>query len=64
MPTTYPEWLSLAHKSKTPKPDTRFRTDLSGVGAPIFQKLIDDLKTGFSLTWVFTLAQHRAFVLC
>lgn len=62
MPIPYPDWLPLAQKSKTPKPDTGFRTDLPQVGAPIFQKLTDDLKTGFSLTWIFTRDQHRAFL--
>ncbi|RKQ38406.1 hypothetical protein [Enterobacter sp. R1(2018)] len=62
MAIDYPDWLPLAQKSKTPTTDTGFRTDQPLVGAPIFQKLTDDLKTGFSLTWVFTLAQHRAFM--
>lgn len=62
MAIAYPDWLPLAQKSKTPKPDTGFRTDLPQVGAPIFQKLTDDLKTGFSLTWIFTRDQHRAFL--
>ncbi|MGU3413783.1 hypothetical protein ACLBW0_21680 [Enterobacteriaceae bacterium C34A] len=62
MPIPYPDWLPLAQKSKTPTTDTGFRTDQPLVGAPIFQKLTDDLKTGFSLTWIFTLAEHRAFL--
>jgi len=62
MPIPYPDWLPLAQKSKTPKPDTGFRTDQPQIGAPIFQKLTDDLKIGFSLTWIFTLAEHRAFM--
>jgi hypothetical protein len=62
MPIPYPDWLPLAQKSKTPSTDTGFRTDQPQVGAPIFQKLTDDLKTGFSLTWIFTLAEHRAFL--
>ncbi|MEL4017005.1 hypothetical protein, partial [Dryocola clanedunensis] len=62
MAIAYPDWLPLAQKSKTPKPDAGFRTDLPQVGAPIFQKLTDDTKTGFSLTWIFTLAEHRAFL--
>jgi len=62
MAIDYPDWLPLAQKPKTPKPDTGFRTDLPQVGAPIFQRLTDDLKTGFSLTWIFTRDQHRAFM--
>lgn len=62
MSIPYPDWLPLAQKSKTPTTDTGFRTDLPQVGAPIFQKLTDDLKTGFSLTWIFTRDQHRAFM--
>lgn len=62
MSIPYPDWLPLAQKSKTPTTDTGFRTDLPQVGAPIFQKLTDDLKTGFSLTWIFTMAEHRAFM--
>ncbi|WP_368656583.1 hypothetical protein [Pantoea agglomerans] len=62
MAIDYPEWLPLAQKSsKNPTSDTGFRTDQPHVGAPIFQKLTDDLKTSFNLTWVFTAAQHRAF---
>lgn len=62
MPIPYPDWLPLAQKSKTPSTDTGFRTDKPQVGAPIFQKLTDDLKTSFSLTWIFTRDQHRAFM--
>lgn len=62
MPIPYPDWLPLAQKSKTPSTDTGFRTDQPTVGAPIFQKLTDDLKTSFSLTWIFTRDQHRAFM--
>lgn len=62
MAIPFPDWLPLAQKSKTPTTDTGFRTDLPQVGAPIFQKLTDDLKTGFSLTWIFTRDQHRAFM--
>jgi len=62
MAIDYPEWLPLAQKSsKNPTSDTGFRTDQPQVSAPIFQKLTDDLKTSFNLTWVFTAAQHRAF---
>ena len=62
MAIDYPGWLPLAQKSnKNPTSDTGFRTDQPQVGAPIFQKLTDDLKTSFNLKWVFTAAQHRAF---
>lgn len=60
---TYPDWLPLAQKAnKNPKTDTGFRTETPLVGAPIFQKLTDDLKTSFSLTWIFTRDEHRAFM--
>ncbi|STR94771.1 Uncharacterised protein [Hafnia alvei] len=55
MTIPYPDWLPLAQKSdKSPATDTGFRTDQPLVGAPIFQKLTDDLKTSFSLKWIFT----------
>jgi len=58
----YPDWLPLAQKTnKNPTSDTGFRSDQPQVGAPIFQKLTDDLKTAFQLTWIFTRDQHRAF---
>lgn len=63
MAIPYPDWLPLAQKSdKSPATDTGFRTDQPLVGAPIFQKLTDDLKTSFSLKWIFTVTQHRAFM--
>lgn len=63
MAIPYPDWLPLAQKSgKSPSTDTGFRTETPQVGAPIFQKLTDDLKTTFSLTWIFTRDQHRAFM--
>ena len=62
MSIPYPEWLPLAQKGKTPATDTGFRVDSPQVGAPIFQKLTDDLKTTFSLQWIFTAEQHRAFM--
>lgn len=62
MSIQYPDWLPLAQKGKTPGTDTGFRADTPQVGAPIFQKLTDDLKTSFSLTWIFTRAEHRAFM--
>lgn len=62
MAIEYPDWLPLAQKSnKNPKTDTGFRTEQPQVGAPIFQKLTDDLKTSLSLSWIFTEYQHRAF---
>lgn len=63
MAIDYPDWFPLAQKSnKSPVTDTGFRTDNPHVGAPIFQKLTDDLKTAFSLTWIFNSQQHRAFM--
>lgn len=62
MPIPYPDWLPLAQKGKSPTTDTGFRLDQPTVGAPVFQKLTDDLKTSFSLTWIFTQDQHRAFM--
>ncbi|WP_264041556.1 hypothetical protein [Pectobacterium carotovorum] len=58
----YPEWLPLAQKSnKNWTRDTGFRTDNPQVGAPIFQKLTDDLKDTMALTWILNRDQHRAF---
>ncbi|CAI0728834.1 Uncharacterised protein [Serratia proteamaculans] len=62
MAIPYPDWLPLAQKpNKARSIDSAFRTDQPAVGAPIFQRLTDDLKTTWSLTWIFTLAQDRAF---
>lgn len=58
----YPDWLPLAQKSnKNWTRDTGFSTDNPQVGAPIFQKLTDDLKDTMALTWIFNRDQHRAF---
>ena len=58
----YPSWFPLPQKAdKNMTPDTGFRTDQPQVGAPIFQKLTDDLKVTWSLKWIFTLDQERAF---
>ena len=58
----YPDWLPLAQKpDKNMTIDTGYMTDQPQVGAPIFQKLTDDLKTVWNVTWVFTLVQERAF---
>jgi hypothetical protein len=57
-----PDWLPLAQKaSKNMTLDTGFQTDQPAVGPAIFQNLTDDLKVTWSLTWIFTLAQERAF---
>ncbi|MCW2488887.1 hypothetical protein J5069_23700, partial [Candidatus Symbiopectobacterium sp. NZEC127] len=57
----YPDWLPLAQKSnKNWRRDTGFRTDNPQVGAPIFQKLTDDLKDTMALTWILNRDQHRA----
>lgn len=64
MAIPYPSWLPLAQRaSKQMTFDTGFRTDQPAVGAPIFQKLTDDLKTQWSISWIFTLQQERAFQL-
>lgn len=62
MAIPYPDWLPLAQKGKTLSTDTGFRVDNPQVGAPIFQRFTDDLKTSFSLQWIFTKEQHRAFM--
>ena len=59
----YPSWLPLAQRaSKNMTVQTPFRQDVPAVGAPIFQKLTTDICTTWSLTWVFTLRQERAFL--
>lgn len=59
----YPSWLPLAQRaSKNMTFQTPFRQDVPAVGAPIFQKLTTDICTTWSLTWVFTLRQERAFL--
>ncbi len=62
MAIPYPDWLPLAQKAnKAMSLDTPFRTDQPVVGAPIYEKLTDDIKAVWSLTWIFTLGQERAF---
>lgn len=59
----YPSWLPLAQRSsKNLTQQTPFRSDQPAVGAPIFQKLTTDIAATWSLTWVFTLAEERAFI--
>lgn len=59
----YPSWLPLAQRSsKNLTFQTPFRKDTPAVGAPIFQKLTTDIAATWSLTWVFTLAEERAFI--
>lgn len=59
----YPDWLPLAQRSsKNLTFQTPFRKDTPAVGAPIFQKLTTDIAATWSLTWVFTLAEERAFI--
>ena len=41
--------------------DTGFQTDQPAVGPAIFENQTDDLKVTRSLTWIFTLAEERAF---
>lgn len=58
----YPDWLPLAQKaSKNMALDTGFQTDQPAVGPAIFENQTDDLKVTWSLTWIFTLAEDRAF---
>lgn len=59
----YPSWLPLAQRaSKNLTFQTPFRKDTPAVGAPIFQKLTTDVAATWSLTWIFTLEQERAFM--
>lgn len=59
----YPSWLPLAQRaSKNLTFQTPFRKDTPAVGAPIFQKLTTDICASWSLTWIFTLEQERAFM--
>lgn len=59
----YPSWLPLAQRaSKNMTTQTPFRSDQPAVGAPIFQKLTTDVAVTWSLTWVLTLRQERAFM--
>lgn len=59
----YPDWLPLAQRaSKNLTQQTPFRSDQPAVGVPIFQKLTTDIAATWSLTWVFTLAEERAFM--
>lgn len=63
MAIAYPSWLPLAQRaSKNMTTQTPFRSDQPAVGAPIFQKLTTDVAVTWSLTWVFTLEQERAFM--
>ncbi len=58
----YPHWLPLAQKAdKNMEIDTGFISDMPQVGAPIFQKLTDDLKTVWNVSWKFTLDEEKAF---
>lgn len=64
MPIPYPDWLPLAQKpSKNMTFQTPFRADQPAVGAPIFEPMTTDVATSWSLTWILTLAQERAFQL-
>lgn len=63
MAIAYPSWLPLAQRaSKNMTTQTPFRSDQPAVGAPIFQKLTTDVAVTWSLTWVLTLRQERAFM--
>lgn len=64
MAIDYPEWLPLAQRSsKNMTFQDGFRTDMPAVGNPIFERLTDDITTTWSLSWIFTIAQERAFQL-
>lgn len=64
MAIPYPSWLPLAQKpNKNMQFGTGFRADQPAVGAPIFQKLTDDVVTSWTLTWIFTKEEERAFQL-
>ncbi|OKP29379.1 hypothetical protein [Serratia fonticola] len=64
MAIPYPAWLPLAQKSnKNMSIDTTYRTDMPAVGPAISQPLTDEAKVTWSLTWIFTLDQERAFQL-
>lgn len=63
MAIPYPSWLPLAQRaSKNLTFQTPFRKDTPAVGAPIFQKLTTDVAVTWSVTWVFSLEQERAFM--
>lgn len=58
----YPSWLPKPQRAqKNMSFQNPFRSDVPAVGAPIFQPLTDDISTSWSLRWVFTLEQERAF---
>lgn len=59
----YPDWLPLAQRaSKNLTFQTPFRADQPAVGAPIFEPMTTDVSSSWSLTWIFTLTQERAFM--
>lgn len=62
MAINYPDWLPKPQKSqKNMTFQTPFRSDVPAVGNPIFQPMTDDVSTTWSLQWIFTLEQERAF---
>lgn len=63
MSIPYPDWLPLAQRAqKNLTFQDPFRSDVPAVGAPIFQPLTSDISSQWSLTWIFTLPQERAFI--
>lgn len=59
----YPEWLPLAQRAqKNLTFQTPFRSDVPAAGGPVFQKQTTDVGARWSLTWIFTTAQSRAFM--
>lgn len=60
----YPSWLPLPQRaSKNMTIDTGFRVDQPSVGPMIIQPLTYDLKVQWSLTWIMTIQEERAFQL-
>ncbi|APH28083.1 hypothetical protein LSC12_003471 [Salmonella enterica] len=58
----YPDWLPLSQKaSKAMSFQVPFREDQPAVGSPIYEILTTDIATTWTLTWIFTRAQERAF---
>lgn len=63
MTIKYPEWLPLPQRAnKNMTFQTPYRADQPAVGSPIFQKLTTDVTASWSLTWIFTLQESRAFM--
>lgn len=60
--TSYPARLPLPQRaSQNMTQDTGFLTTQPAVGPAIFTPITTDLKTTWSLTWIFTVAQGEVF---